>query len=257
MRHDAHGYWIEEAGLEDADGGPPLSADTDADVVVIGGGYTGLWSAWWLKQHEPDARVVLLEADRCGFGPSGRNGGFVNSMSFSLPTMRALFGDERGARDGPRAATPRCTAIGDWCEAAGGRRLVHATAATCRPRPRRTSTAPGIPSPPPASELGRARPGRGPRPRRHRSAAAPHRCSAPPPSTAPAPPSSRPASPPGCASACSRPGSRSTRTRRSESLTEQGGGVVATTPGGSGHGRRGDPRRRAARCCGSGRCAAR
>ena len=116
MRHDAHGYWIEEAGLEDADRRPPLTADADADVVVIGGGYTGLWSAWWLKQHAPDARVVLLEADRCGFGPSGRNGGFVNSMSFSLPTMRAMFGDDR-ALAMVHAGDASVTAIAEWCEA--------------------------------------------------------------------------------------------------------------------------------------------
>ncbi|MCL4288177.1 MAG: FAD-dependent oxidoreductase, partial [Thermoleophilia bacterium] len=88
MRHDAHGYWIEEAGLEGSPSLPTLAADASADVVVVGGGYTGLWAAWWLKRQEPDVRVVLLETDRCGFGPSGRNGGFVNSMSFSLPTLR-------------------------------------------------------------------------------------------------------------------------------------------------------------------------
>jgi glycine/D-amino acid oxidase-like deaminating enzyme len=116
MQHDAHGYWIEEAGLEDAERLPPLTADTDADVVVIGGGYTGLWSAWWLKQHAPDARVGVLEADRCGFGPSGRNGGFVNSMSFSLPTMRARFGDDR-ALAMVHAGDASVAAIADWCEA--------------------------------------------------------------------------------------------------------------------------------------------
>jgi glycine/D-amino acid oxidase-like deaminating enzyme len=115
MQHDAHGYWIEEAGLEEAEARPGLNADADADVVVVGGGYTGLWSSWWLKQHAPDARVVLLEADRCGFGPSGRNGGFVNSMSFSLPTMRAAFGDRR-AVEMVHAGDASVRAIGDWCE---------------------------------------------------------------------------------------------------------------------------------------------
>ena len=63
----------------------------------------------------PDARVVLLEADRCGFGPSGRNGGFVNSMWFSLPTMRAMFGDER-ALAMVHAGDASVTAIAEWCE---------------------------------------------------------------------------------------------------------------------------------------------
>jgi len=63
-------------------------------VVVIGGGYTGLWTAWHLKQLEPEVRVVVLEADVCGHGPSGRNGGFCNSMWFSLSNMRGRWGDD-------------------------------------------------------------------------------------------------------------------------------------------------------------------
>ncbi len=118
MRHDAHGYWIEEAGLEDAPSRSALDAEVDADVVIIGGGYTGLWAGWWLKQHEPNARIVLLEADHCGFGPSGRNGGFVNSMSFSLPTMREIFGDER-AIEMVHAGDESVREIGRWCEQQG------------------------------------------------------------------------------------------------------------------------------------------
>ena len=115
MRHDAHGYWIEEAGLEGMPSLPALTEDTEADVVIVGGGYTGLWAAWWAKQQEPGARVVLLEADHCGFGPSGRNGGFVNSMSFSLPTMRRYFGD-RAAIAMVHAGDESVRAIGRWCE---------------------------------------------------------------------------------------------------------------------------------------------
>ena len=83
MRHDAHGWWI-------ADAGPPpplapLETDTSADVVVIGGGYTGMWAAWHVLAAAPDARVVLLEAGGCGLGPSGRNGGFVSPLGLSRP----------------------------------------------------------------------------------------------------------------------------------------------------------------------------
>jgi len=91
MKHTAHGYWLEEAG--DIMPLPELVGEWGADVVVIGGGYTGMWAAWQLKQLEPDARVVLLESDVCGHGPSGRNGGFCNSMWFSLPNMRQRWGD--------------------------------------------------------------------------------------------------------------------------------------------------------------------
>ncbi len=67
-----------------------------ADVLVIGGGYTGMWAAWQVKQLEPGASVVLLESEICGYGPSGRNGGFCNVMWFSLPNMRARWGDAGG-----------------------------------------------------------------------------------------------------------------------------------------------------------------
>ncbi len=94
MKHTRHGYWLEEAG--DVTPVPELVGSVSADVVVVGGGYTGMWAAWQVKQLEPEASVVLLEGDVCGFGPSGRNGGFCNVMWFSLPNMRERWGDARG-----------------------------------------------------------------------------------------------------------------------------------------------------------------
>ena len=92
MKHTRHGYWLEEAGgVEPL---PALSGEREADVVVVGGGYTGMWAAWQVKLLEPGARVVLLESGVCGQGPSGRNGGFCNVMWFSLPNMRERWGDE-------------------------------------------------------------------------------------------------------------------------------------------------------------------
>src|SRR5919106_5753562 len=57
---------------------PPPAGDVDADVAIVGGGYTGLWTAYQLQERDPDLRIVLLEQDICGGGPSGRNGGVVN-----------------------------------------------------------------------------------------------------------------------------------------------------------------------------------
>jgi glycine/D-amino acid oxidase-like deaminating enzyme len=118
MEHTRHGYWLEEVGGTERALAAPLSGDQSADVAVIGGGFTGLWAAWHLKALEPGARVVLLEAGRCGEGPSGRNGGFCNVMWFSLPNMRERWGD------GPalavaRAAEDAVGEIGAFCEREG------------------------------------------------------------------------------------------------------------------------------------------
>jgi glycine/D-amino acid oxidase-like deaminating enzyme len=114
MVHDAHGWWIAEAG--DPASLPTLAGDADADVVIVGGGYVGLWTAWHLLEAEPGARVLLLEADRCGHGPSGRNGGFVSSLWLNLPTLRKEFGESR-ARELCAASAESVHAIGAWCEA--------------------------------------------------------------------------------------------------------------------------------------------
>jgi glycine/D-amino acid oxidase-like deaminating enzyme len=116
MLHDAHGYWIAEAGSPAAL--PPLDGETTADVVVVGGGYTGLWTAWHVLACAPDARIVVLEAGRCGHGPSGRNGGFVSSLDLSLPSLRAEYG-EAAAGAWADAARETVDAIGAWCEAEG------------------------------------------------------------------------------------------------------------------------------------------
>lgn len=117
MKHTAHGHWLEETGTVAPS--PPLRGERDADVVVIGGGFTGLWAAWHLRRLQPDARVVLLEADEhCGRGPSGRNGGFCNVMWFSLPNMRQRWGNE-AALAVAAAAERAVHGIGEFCAEEG------------------------------------------------------------------------------------------------------------------------------------------
>src|SRR5918998_5018901 len=115
-RHDAMGWWLEEAGRIESL--PPLSGALEADVVVIGGGYTGMWSAWHVLQAEPSARVVLLEGGLCGHGPSGRNGGFCESLWMAAHALRERFGAPP-ARALLDAASRSVSEIGAWCEENG------------------------------------------------------------------------------------------------------------------------------------------
>ncbi len=112
MEHTRLGYWLAEAGAVAP--AAPLGERIDADVLVVGGGYTGLWSAWYAKQLEPGARVVLLEAELCGQGPSGRNGGFCNAMWHSLPSLRGRWGDA-SALAVANAAEAAVERIGAFC----------------------------------------------------------------------------------------------------------------------------------------------
>jgi glycine/D-amino acid oxidase-like deaminating enzyme len=59
---------------------PGLPGDRDADVCIVGAGYTGLWTAYYLKQADPGLRITLLEARFAGFGASGRNGGWLSGL---------------------------------------------------------------------------------------------------------------------------------------------------------------------------------
>jgi glycine/D-amino acid oxidase-like deaminating enzyme len=57
-----------------------LGGDTDVDVVIVGGGFTGLWTARELLERDPSLRVLVIEAEHCGFGASGRNGGWASAL---------------------------------------------------------------------------------------------------------------------------------------------------------------------------------
>ena len=59
---------------------PPLTQDESVDVAIVGGGFTGLWSAYYLLEADPSLKVLVLEAEHVGFGASGRNGGWVSAL---------------------------------------------------------------------------------------------------------------------------------------------------------------------------------
>jgi glycine/D-amino acid oxidase-like deaminating enzyme len=101
-------YWLEEAPPEPA--ACALAGEAEADVAIVGGGYTGLWTALALKQRAPELQVVVLEADVCGHGPSGRNGGFLHGYWSRLPLLRERFGDS-GALEVARVAEGAIDAV--------------------------------------------------------------------------------------------------------------------------------------------------
>jgi len=71
-------FWHGTAG--DLTPRPGLDGDTTADVAIVGGGLTGLWTAWYLLEREPGLRIVVLEKEIAGFGASGRNGGWLSAL---------------------------------------------------------------------------------------------------------------------------------------------------------------------------------
>ncbi|WP_177000874.1 FAD-binding oxidoreductase [Streptomyces sp. cf386] len=68
-------FWYADDGLPEVR--EPLAGDASADVVIVGGGYTGLWTAYYLKKAVPFLRITVLEQKFCGYGASGRNGGWL------------------------------------------------------------------------------------------------------------------------------------------------------------------------------------
>jgi putative aminophosphonate oxidoreductase len=110
--------WLEEALAGSEPECPPLEGDVRADVCIVGGGFTGLWSALRLKEHAPSLNVVLLEADICGGGASGRNGGFVLTWWSKFTTLKKLCGAEEAVRLA-KASEEAVDEIGRFCEANG------------------------------------------------------------------------------------------------------------------------------------------
>jgi glycine/D-amino acid oxidase-like deaminating enzyme len=92
--YGSYSFWLETAG-EDLAPRPSLSGPTEADVAVLGAGFTGLWTAYYLLRREPSLRVVVLESEIAGFGASGRNGAWCNSgFSVSPGELVRRFGKE-------------------------------------------------------------------------------------------------------------------------------------------------------------------
>ncbi|MFF2124920.1 NAD(P)/FAD-dependent oxidoreductase [Streptomyces olivochromogenes] len=89
-------FWYADDGLPEPR--EPLSGDATADVVIVGGGYTGLWTAYYLKKAAPFLRVTVLEQKFCGYGASGRNGGWLYNGIAGRDRYAKLHGQEAAVR---------------------------------------------------------------------------------------------------------------------------------------------------------------
>ena len=108
-------WWLREAlAVEQGQTCPPLAGDAKADVAIIGGGFTGLWTAYFLTQADPNLGVTVLEQDICGGGPSGRNGGFASGWWDELDGLVTLYGQEAAVR-ACRAISTSISSIGEFC----------------------------------------------------------------------------------------------------------------------------------------------
>jgi len=106
-------WWLQEAGpLAPAQ---QLTGARRADVCIVGGGFTGLWTALEIKRVEPSLDVVVVEADFCGSGASGRNGGFAMTFWHHFIALERAFGATEAVRLA-RASDAAVAGIGEFCD---------------------------------------------------------------------------------------------------------------------------------------------
>ena len=87
-------FWLDSVGADEPlVPRPSLPGDADVDVVIVGGGFTGLWTAHSLVRADPTVRVMVLEAEICGYGASGRNGGWASAL---LPMSLHALAERHG-----------------------------------------------------------------------------------------------------------------------------------------------------------------
>jgi glycine/D-amino acid oxidase-like deaminating enzyme len=83
-------YWLSTLDLTPR---PPLPGHSDVDVAIVGAGFTGLWTAYYLASADPSLRIAVLEAEVAGYGASGRNGGWCSAL---FPTSPEAIAREHG-----------------------------------------------------------------------------------------------------------------------------------------------------------------
>lgn len=112
VKYKHRSLWLQESVREAP--AAPLQGNHKTDIAIIGGGYVGLWTALRIKKLDPSVKVTVLEADICGGGASGRNGGFVLSWWPKVSSLVSLFGVEEALRL-VQASETAIDEIGEFC----------------------------------------------------------------------------------------------------------------------------------------------
>ena len=100
---DPYPYWYDD--VDEPDSNPTLVRTETCDLCIVGGGYTGLWTAIIAKERDPSRDVVLIDAHEVGSAASGRNGGFMeSSLTHGVANGQERFPDEMPAARGARPA---------------------------------------------------------------------------------------------------------------------------------------------------------
>ncbi len=110
---DNGSFWFDS--LEHMAASSTEALPQDVDVAIIGAGYTGLWTAWYLHQAAPDLSIVLFEANTIGFGASGRNGGWCMGTAMGIDQLLTRDATRQQGLDLARAMQATVDEIGDVC----------------------------------------------------------------------------------------------------------------------------------------------
>jgi glycine/D-amino acid oxidase-like deaminating enzyme len=117
-RYRARSLWLDQLP-EPLTARPSLPGDVDCDVAIVGAGFTGLWSAYYLKRQQPDLRVAVIEAEIAGYGPSGRNGGWASSGIAASPRAYERKSDRQAVLRATRETFNSVDEIGAVAEREG------------------------------------------------------------------------------------------------------------------------------------------